>query len=327
MEGIVRLIRKVLIYSITIESLASLMFYLRWSQEMPSGKAMYFSIFHSVSIFNNAGFELMGGFTNLTPYVNDWFINLVSMALVLLGGIGFIVISDLMDYPKTRRLSLHSKVVLVMTAVLTTISAICIFIFEYANMDTLGAHHWTTKVLASLFQSISLRSAGVNTIDIGSLREATQFLMIIMMFIGAAPGSTGGGIKLTTFAVLIGALLSMIRGKEDVVIFRHRLPQKDIYRAVTLTVIAVFIVVTFTMILSVLQRNDDFLVILFETASAFGTVGLSMGLTQHLGLTGKIIIILLMFIGRIGLLTLAFSLLPKNKKELYRYPEGKIIIG
>ncbi|MCR8633658.1 TrkH family potassium uptake protein [Paenibacillus radicis (ex Xue et al. 2023)] len=326
MEGIVRLIRKVLIYSLTIESIAAVLFLIRWSQEMPLGKAVYFSIFHSVSIFNNAGFELMGGFTNLTPYIDDYFINIVSMALVLLGGIGFIVISDIMDFPKTRKLSIHSKVVLVTTAILTAISAVCIFIFEYANTNTLGNHSWTTKIVASLFQSITLRSAGVNTIDIANLHEATQFLMIIMMFIGAAPGSTGGGIKLTTFAVLVGALLSMIRGKEDVVMFRHRLPQKDIYKAVTLTVIAVFIVVTFTMILSVLQ-GQDFLMILFETASAFGTVGLSMGLTQHLTFTGKIIIILLMFTGRIGLLTLAFSLLPKHKKDLYRYPEGKITIG
>ncbi|WP_181956632.1 TrkH family potassium uptake protein [Paenibacillus piri] len=323
MEGIVRLIRKVLLYSITIEGVATILYTIRWAQEMPLGRALYFAVFHSVSIFNNAGFELVGGFS---PFVGDTFINLVSMLLILLGGIGFIVISDLLDYPKTKRLSIHTKVVLATTAILTLISAVCIFVFEYTNMRTLGGEHWTTQILASLFQAITLRSAGINTVDIGSLREATQFLMIIMMFIGAAPGSTGGGIKLTTFAVLVGALFSMIRGKEQVVMFRHRLPEKDIYKAVTLTVISVFIVVGFTMLLSVIQRQD-LLMILFEIASAFGTVGLSMGLTEDLTFSGKIIIIILMFVGRIGLLTLAFAVQPKQKKELFRYPEGKIIIG
>ncbi|WP_409341541.1 TrkH family potassium uptake protein [Paenibacillus sp. MBLB4367] len=326
MDGIVRLIVRVFIYSVTIEGAAALYFIIRWAKEMPLGKAVYFGIFHSVSIFNNAGFELFGGFRSLTPYVNDYGINLVSMVLIILGGIGFIVITDLIEFPKTRRLSLHSKVVLSATAVLTVLAAVGIFVFEYTNGKTLGALSWDSKILASVFQSVTLRSAGVNTVDIAELRGATQFLMIIMMFIGAAPGSTGGGIKLTTFAVLVGALVTMIRGKEDVVLFRYRMSGNDVYKAITLALIGVFMLVSATMLLSVFQ-NNDFMMIMFEAASAFGTVGLSMGLTGELTYAGKLILIFMMYVGRIGLVTLAFALQPKPKKELYRHPEGKIIIG
>jgi trk system potassium uptake protein TrkH len=326
MDGIVRLIVRVFIYSVTIEGTAALYFIMRWSKEMPLGKAVYFGIFHSVSIFNNAGFELFGGFRSLTPFVNDYGINIVSILLIVLGGIGFIVISDLLEYPKTRKLSLHSKVVLSATGILTLVAAVGILIFEFTNPRTLGALGWDSKILASVFQSVTLRSAGVNTVDIAELRGATQFLMIIMMFIGAAPGSTGGGIKLTTFAVLVAALVTMIRGKEDVVLFRYRMSGSDVYKAITLALIGVFMLVSTTMLLSVFQ-NNDFMMIMFEAASAFGTVGLSMGLTGELTFASKLIIIFMMYVGRIGLVTLAFALQPKPKKELYRHPEGKIIIG
>ncbi|MCP1309599.1 TrkH family potassium uptake protein [Paenibacillus tyrfis] len=325
-DDIVRLIIRVFLYSITIEGIAALYFMLRWWQEMPLGKAAYFGLFHSVSIFNNAGFELFGGFRSLTPYVNDLGINLVSMMLIFFGGIGFVVISELIEFPKTRKLSLHSKVVLSTNGILVLAGAVLILIFEFTNAKTLGGMPWETKIVASFFQSMTLRSAGVNTLDIAELRTATQFLMIVMMFIGAAPGSTGGGIRLTTFAILVGAFVAMLRGKEDVVLFRHRLPAKDIYKAVTFTLTAVFFLAFATMLLSTLQ-DQDFLKILFETTSAFGTVGLSMGLTADLTFAGKIVMICVMFIGRVGLVTLAFALQPNPKKELYRYPEGKIIIG
>ncbi|MGG2198912.1 TrkH family potassium uptake protein [Paenibacillus validus] len=325
-EGVVRLIMKVLIYSVVIESFAALYFAYRLSQEMPLGHALYYGVFHAISLFNNAGFELFGGFRNLTPYVADWGINLVSMLLILFGGIGFIVLSELVDYPSSRRLSLHSKVVLTATGILTLLSALLIFIFEYTNARTLGPLSLDTKILASLFQAITLRSAGVNTIDITGLRSATQFLMVIMMFIGAAPGSTGGGIKLTTFVILVGAVLTMVRGKQDMVLFRYRVPKRDIYKATTFSLLGLFCLVLSTMALSTVQ-GQDFLMILFEAASAFGTVGLSAGLTPELGFAGKINIIVMMYIGRVGLITLAFALQPKLKKDSYRYPEGKLTIG
>jgi trk system potassium uptake protein TrkH len=325
-EGIVRLIKNVVVYSLIVESIAAACFAIRWSFEMPLGKAIYFGVFHAVSLFNNAGFELFGGFRNMTPYVDDFVINLVSMILVILGGIGFIVMSELIDYSKTRRLSLHSKIVLSVSAFLTVFGALVIFIFEYTNMNTFGPLSLPSKVLASLFQSVSLRSSGTNTVDIASLRQATQFFMIVLMFIGAAPGSTGGGIKITTFAILIGAIITMIRRKEDVVLFRYRLAQEYTYRAITITFMSLLLVFIVTMILLATQ-DHSFLMILFEATSAFGTVGLSMGLTHQLTVTGKTLIILMMFVGRLGPVTLAYALQPKTKKNLFHYPEGKMTIG
>jgi trk system potassium uptake protein TrkH len=213
-----------------------------------------------------------------------------------------------------------------LSGILLAIGALVIFVFEYTNPLTFGPLPDGSKILASLFQSTSLRSSGTNTVDIASMRQGTQFFMVLMMFIGAAPGSTGGGIKITTFAILIGAVLTMLRGKEDVVLFRNRINPDQVYKATTLTIMAVFMVTIAAMVLSTTQ-DRPFLMILFETTSAFGTVGLSMGLTQQLTVSGKILIIFVMFIGRLGPLTLAYALQPKIKKDLYRHPEGKIMIG
>lgn len=325
-EGIVRLIKNVVVYSLVVESIAAFIFAIRWSFEMPLGKAIYYGVFHAVSLFNNAGFELVGGYRNLTPYVGDFVINTVSMILVILGGIGFIVMSELIDYSKTRQLSLHSKIVLSVSGFLVAFGALVIFIFEFSNTHTLGPLPVFDKILAAFFQSVSTRSSGTNTVDITSLRQATQFFMVLLMFIGAAPGSTGGGIKVTTFAILIAAMITMIRRKEDVVLFRYRLAQEYTHRALTVTFLSLLLIFIVTMLL--LATHDySFLMILFETTSAFGTVGLSMGLTPHLTFTGKIVIILMMYAGRLGPVTLSYALQPKNKKELYHYPEGKITIG
>jgi trk system potassium uptake protein TrkH len=330
MEGIVRLIRKVILYSLTIEFVAAVIFAVRWSMDMSPGTAIYYGIFHAVSFFNNAGFDLFGSitgpFSSLTSFVDDPVVNIVSMGLIILGGLGFVVISDLLELRKKRRLSLHSKVVLSATASLILIGAIVIFAFEFTNPKTLGSLNWSGKILGSFFQSVTPRTAGANTLDIGGLRQATQFFIIILMFIGASPGSTGGGIKTTTFTILIGAMIAMIRGKEDIVFFRHRLGKDRILKAITLTMIALFLVIFVAMILSTTERHS-FLMILFEVTSAFGTVGLTMGLTSDLTVFGKVMIAMMMFIGRLGPLTLAYALGPKTEKELYRYPEGKITIG
>ncbi|SIQ71138.1 trk system potassium uptake protein TrkH [Paenibacillus macquariensis] len=326
MEGIVRLIRKVLLFSLIIEGAAAILLTIRWSVDMPFGKALYFGIFHAISMFNNAGFDLFGNFRSLTGYVYDPLVNFVVMFLIVSGGIGFIVLSDLVDFKRTRRISLHSKVVLSMTAFLIVFGAIVIFVFEYSNPRTLGSLNWGGKILGSLFQSVTPRTAGANTIDLGSMRQASQFFMIILMFIGASPGSTGGGIKTTTFTIIIGAVISMLRGREDIVLFRYRLAQERIFKALTITLLALLLVLSVAMVLSTTE-DSPFLMILYETTSAFGTVGLTMGLTTKLSLIGKILISLTMFAGRLGPITMAYALGPKKGKELYRHPEGKIIIG
>lgn len=329
-EGIVRLIRKVLIYALYIELAGALLFALRWSFEMPIGQALYFGIFHSISIFNNAGFDLFGGLPNrlgsLMHYVEDPFINIVSMLLIILGGIGFIVISDLLTYPKNKKLTLHSKVVLTASAALILVGTLVIFVFEFTNSLTLQPLSTMGKTLSAMLQSVSSRSAGVNTIDIGSMRQATQFIIIIMMFIGAAPGSSGGGIKVTTFVILVGAVYAMVRGREEIVLFHRRISKDRIYKAITFALLSFILIVLSTMILSITE-NSHFLGILFEVTSAYATAGMSMGLTSQLTGFGKVFIIVLMFVGRLGPVTLAYTLSPLPKKEPYRYPEGKITIG
>lgn len=329
-EGIVRLFRKVLYYSLSIQAIAAILFTLRWSYDLGFTKALYYGVWHAVSFFNNAGFDLFGSVTgqysSLTGYASDLLTNVVTMLLIILGGIGFIVLSDLIDFKKIKQFTLHSKVVLSMTSFLIVFGAIVIFIFEFTNPLTMGPLQFGGKILTSFLQSVSPRTAGVNTLNITDLRQATQFFIIILMFIGASPGSTGGGIKTTTFAILIGAMIAMIRGKEDIVFFRFRLGKERILKAITLTMIALFLVIFVSMVLSTTE-DVAFLKILFEVTSAFGTVGLSMGITPNLTSIGKVMISLTMFAGRLGPITLAYALQPKQEKELFRYTEGKITIG
>ncbi|WP_246021255.1 TrkH family potassium uptake protein [Paenibacillus lentus] len=326
MEGIVRLIRKVLVYSLVIEASAALLFTIRWVFDMPFGQAVYYGVFHAVSLFNNAGFDLFGEYRSLMGYVNDPLVNIVAMFLIVSGGLGFIVLSELVDFRRTRKLSLHSKIVLSMTSALILAGAVVIFVFEFTNVKTMGSLDWSGKIWGSFFQSIATRTAGANSVDIGGLRQASQFFVIMLMFIGASPGSTGGGIKTTTFMVLVGAVISMIRGRHDLVLFRYRMTQERIFKAVTITMLALFLIISVAMVLSTTE-DASFLSILFETTSAFATVGLSMGLTMDLTDIGKVILCFMMFTGRLGLLTLAYALGPKKGKELYRHPEGKMIIG
>ncbi|GAA3410452.1 TrkH family potassium uptake protein [Paenibacillus hodogayensis] len=329
-EGIVRLIRKVLLYALIIEAIGALVLAVRWMFEMPWGQALYFGLFHSISIFNNAGFDLFGMFperaSSLMHYVDDPIVNAVTMGLIVLGGIGFIVISDLLQYRQHKKLTLHSKVVLTVSGGLIVIGTLVIFLFELTNPQTLQPLSPIGKVFSSMFQSVTARSAGLSTLDTADLRQATQFFILLLMFIGAAPGSSGGGIKVTTFAILIGAMVAMVRGKEDIVLFRHRIAKDRIYKAITFTLLSFFLIVLAAMILSTTEEFP-FLGILFEVTSAYGTAGMSMGLTAQLTTFGKIVIILMMFIGRLGPVTLAFTLTPKTEKELFRYPEGKITIG
>ncbi|MBW4080992.1 Trk family potassium uptake protein [Paenibacillus sp. S150] len=326
MEGIVRLIRKVLIYSLVIEAAAAAVLALRWAFDMPAGRALYFGIFHAVSMFNNAGFDIFGDYRSLTGYASDPVVNLVVIFLIVSGGIGFIVMSDLAEYRRKRRLSLHSKVVLWTTAALILTGTAVFLVFEFTNSHTLGPLGFGGKLWAAFFQSVTPRTAGANTLDIAGMRQASQFFMVILMFIGASPGSTGGGIKTTTFTLMVGAVISMLRGREDIVLFRYRLAQERVFKALTITLLALLLIVSVSMVLSTTEERP-FLMILFETTSAFSTVGLSMGLTPELTQAGKILICLTMFAGRLGVLTLAYALGPKQGKPLYKYPEGKMIIG
>ncbi|MNO73001.1 Ktr system potassium uptake protein B [compost metagenome] len=330
LEGLVSLIRRVVIYSFVIEMTGALLLTIRWAMDMPLGRALFFGIYHSISFFNNAGFDLFGSthgaFSGLGMYAEDVYINIVVMILIFLGGIGFIVISDVLKYRKTRNLSLHSKIVLSMSAFLIVGGAVIIFALENGNPLSMQPLSIGERILSSFFHSVSSRSGGVSTLSIADMENSTQFLLIILMFIGAAPGSTGGGIKVTVFAVLLGAMYSMLRGREDIVFFRKRLSKGSIFRAITQTWLALFLVISTAMALSALE-DREFLPLLFESTSAFATAGLSLDMTTKLSDIGKIVICVVMFLGRVGPVTLAYALAPKSGKELYRYPEGKITIG
>lgn len=326
-EGIVRLAKRILVFTAFFESIGALILSIRFSFDMPLGKAIYYGIFHSVSNFNNAGFDLMGEFRSLTGYVDDPAVVLTISSLIVIGGIGFIVMNDIYEYRATRRVSLHTKVVLSTTMWLLLAGTVFIFLLEFSNSKTLGPLSTEGKVLGALFQSVTARTAGANTISIGDMTQSALFLTILLMFIGASPGSTGGGIKTTTFATLIGAVWSQIRGREDVVLFRRRVGYEIIYKALTVTFSALALIMVMAMLLTITEEGYDFLMILFETTSAFATVGLSMGLTPHLSPAGEIIITMMMLAGRVGPLTVAFAITLRRKQNPYKYPKGKIMIG
>ncbi|MDQ0268537.1 TrkH family potassium uptake protein [Cytobacillus purgationiresistens] len=327
LAGIVKLVKRILIFTAVIEILGGTILAIRFSFDMPVGKAIYFGFFHAISNFNNAGFDLMGEFRSLTPYVEDPIVVLTICSLIILGGIGFIVMNELFEYRKTRRLSVHTKIVLITTLILTVGGTILILLFEYGNDQTLGPLSNTGKFLGALFQGVTPRTAGSNTLPIADLTHSTLFLTIFLMFIGAGSGSTAGGIKITTFAVLIATVWAQFKGNEDVVLFRRRVPIETILKALTVVMSGLLIVIIITFLLSITEKGHDFIVYLFEATSAFGTVGLSMGLTPELSPIGRVLIIFTMFAGRLGPLTIGFAITKRRKKEAFHHPKGNIMIG
>ncbi|PEC50047.1 TrkH family potassium uptake protein [Bacillus sp. AFS096315] len=325
--GIVRLVKRILIFTFIIELVGGILLAIRFAFDMPLQKAIYFGIFHSISNFNNAGFDLMGDFKSLTGYVADPLVTIVVCLLITLGGIGFIVMNELYEFKHTKMLSLHTKVVLRTSIILLVVGTVLIFLLELHNPKTLQPLSWSGKILGSLYQSVTPRTAGSNTLNIPDLTQTTLFITIILMFIGASPGSTGGGIKTTTFAILLGAVRSQVKGKEDVVLFNRTVMYDTIYKSLTVTISGLLIVMVVTLILTITEHGKDFLMIFFEATSAFGTVGLSMGLTPDLTTIGRILIILTMFAGRVGPLTIAFAVTLKRKSDPFKRPKGKIMIG
>jgi trk system potassium uptake protein TrkH len=302
-------------------------------EEMGVGRALYYGLFHSVSAFNNAGFALFSD--SLIGYRSDWFVNAVIVALVVSGGVGFIVLTELGAWRRKsgRRLSLHTKLVLTMTVLLFATATVLVLVLERNNPGTLGALGPGEMLLAAAFQAITPRTAGFNTLDIGALTPASQFLTMVLMFIGAAPGGTGGGIKVTTFAITVAALWATVRGMEEPAIFKRRLAPALVGRAFFISLIA-FLALNGVAALLLITEERQLLPTLFETTSAFGTVGLSMGeggapvsLAGHFSDVGKLLIAAMMFMGRIGPLTLAVAVARRGSPARLRYPEGKILVG
>lgn len=331
LEGLVRLTRNIIYVTLSIELVGAIMYSLVFIPDFGWRKGIAFGLFHAVTSFCNAGFDLIGGFRSFTPYVNNYIININAMLLIVIGGLGFSVWMDLYNAFKersTKQLSMHSKVVVTTTIFLILGGAVFIFVMEFYNPGTLKNLPVSGKILASLFHSVSPRTAGFNTLDMTAMTPPTKFMTIILMFIGGSPGSTAGGIKTATAAILGLTIIAVIRGKEDPEIFERHLPKYLVYRALAVVMISLTIVVFVTMVLSITE-SADFMTLLFETTSAFGTVGLTLNYSPQLSLIGKLIISLTMFAGRVGPLTLvvAFAKRASKNNGNLKYPEDRIMVG
>jgi trk system potassium uptake protein TrkH len=326
------LLKLIFLFTLLIQIIGALLLFIQWREEMSVSSALYAAFFHSISAFCNAGIALFP--TSFVSWRGSILLNATICSLIVLGGIGFPVIYEFFNRARSFRarkrvaVSLHSRIVLTTTLVLIVAGALLVFVLERDNQ--IAGLTVKEKILASLFQSITARTAGFNTLDTGSLAVATLFILIILMFVGASPGSCGGGIKTTSLAVLVAILNDRIRGRHSASLFKRTIPEEHVSKALAIFILAVIVLTAGLVVLLVTQPNpprEDFLTYLFEAVSAFGTVGLSMGITSSLTVIGKIVIIGIMLLGRVGLLTVAYVVTSRRVIAPYRYAEEKIMIG
>ncbi|NEZ47728.1 Trk family potassium uptake protein [Clostridium niameyense] len=326
-QGLVKLAKYILLFTFSIQGSGALLLSTQFIPQYGLAKGIYYSIFHSISAFCNAGFDLFGNFTSLTGVYYNPVIILVISALIIIGGLGFYVWQEIYTYKKNKRLSTHSKLVLIATFILIVVGTILMFIFEHNNPATMANMNLKDKILSSLFAAVTPRTAGFNSISTSDMTMAGKFLTILLMFVGGASGSTAGGIKITTAGVLIMTVVCVVKGKEDTEIDKKRISKQVIYRALAITVISLTLVITVTMILSITEVRVPFEYYLYEATSAFATVGLTLGITTKLTSVGKVVILLTMYAGRVGPLTLAMAFAKRLKSNSIKYPEGKILVG
>lgn len=345
LSGMVRLVRSVFKGTLIIEGVSAFILSLIfiWHGESFFG-GIWKGIFISISAFCNAGFDILGD-SSLIPYQSNVVLNLVVMFLITIGGIGFAVWMDVIKIKDVitkdisfklfvKRLAVHTKIVLLTSFILVSTGALFTFFIEYSNPGTLGPMSMGTKILSSLFQAVTLRTAGFNSFDISNARNSTQFLYIIQMFIGGSPGGTAGGIKTATIAVIIIAIMSALRGKNKLDVFHKNLKIDILFKALTVIMLNLIMVIVATMLLTISEGNNPaesfrFLDYFFEATSAVGTVGLTLGVTPHLSVFGKLIIIFCMFFGRLGPITIgvAFAIRADETKNIFNYPDEKVLVG
>ncbi len=313
-KGTVRFIKNVFFMTVFFELVGALLSFIVFVRDFPLPKAIGVSLFHSVAAFNNSGFDILGNYQNLIPYQSNVLLNLVTCGLIFFGGIGFLVIREVLEKKfRWKRFSMHTKVVLSMSIVLIAVGTLLLKLTE--NVTWLGA----------LFHSVSARTAGFSTYSLATFSNAGLLVLIVLMFIGASPGSTGGGIKTSTFFVLLQGVRSAATNRSEKA-FHYAIPRDAFRKAAVITLLALTIVFGSTYLMLVMEPNIRFIDALFEITSAFGTVGLSTGITTSLGVGSKILSIFIMYIGRLGPLTIA-SLWYFAKVERTRYPDGNIAIG
>ena len=329
LHGLVRFLKRTVIFVLLAELLGAILLFLDFIRKFPLQESIFYAIFHSISAFNNAGFSVFSN--NLADFKGDYYVQLVVMALIILGGLGFFVISDLYFYFKgeVRRLSTHTKLVLSMSGILIILGTLGFFFTEYGHKSY--ELPFIERFFNYLFTSVSARTAGFNTLDLSLMSESSLFLIMILMFIGASPGGTGGGIKTTTFAVILIAVIRYVRGEDEVVIFERKIRERQIHRAMVILSLSM-LYITFVNFLLDKFEEKDFLATFFEVVSAFSTVGLSLGNGGNLSFVaefspiGKLLIIITMIVGRVGILSFMIALIRKEKKSALKYPEARILL-
>ncbi len=324
LSGLIRLVRSIFLFTLLSEVIGAALLTARFSVDMPFGRAAYFGAFHAVSAFCNAGFDLFGD--SLVSYASDPLVILTVSGLVIIGGLGFLVLRDIREREAGGRMALHTRVVLRATAWLVAVGFVLILALEYANPATLGPLPLHGKVLSSWFTSVTPRTAGFNTLQTHLLAPSTLLLLVVLMFIGASPGGTGGGIKTTTAWVIFQGVLVTVRGRHELTSDGRSVPRETVNRAVAIGAISLMIVVVVTGIL-LISETAGFLEVFFETMSAFGTVGLTMGLTPKLSILGRVVIPLTMLAGRVGPFTMALAFAVGKDNAGVHFPEERVLVG
>lgn len=326
-SGVIRLAKSILWLTLVIEAIGALLLSLSFVPIYGLKQGLWFGVFHAISSFCNAGFDLIGA-QSIRPLQSNASITLPIAWLIIIGGLGFSVLTDLFQLRQTKKLRLHTRFVLLMTLVLIVSATVAFFWAEYHNPLTLGPLSLANKLENAFFQAITPRTAGYSTLNQWELTAQSQALTMLLMFIGGSPGSTAGGIKTVTFGLLIATVISVVRGRDDTEIFRRRIPRQTIDRAIAIMVISLAVVTLPLLALISLNPELSASLIAFETMSAYGTVGLGAGITARFDEVSKMILIITMFIGRVGPLTVLFALAEKARStNQLRYPEGRIHIG
>lgn len=320
-----RLVKHIIIFVLICELIGIFFLSLRWVPQMGWEQGLFFAVFHSISAFNNAGFSLFSD--GLTRYVDDPLVIITISSLFILGGLGFTVISDIKRnaHRGFHFLSLHSKIMIIATPILLFAGTLMIWLLEHHNSHTLGPLNESGQWLAAFFQSATARTAGFNSVDIGKFTEPTMLVMMLLMLIGAGSTSTGGGIKVSTFVVAILATWSFLKQRDRVVLFKRTISNQTVTKSLAIIVVS-GILLTIAMFALMITEKAPFYEVMFETISAFATVGVTAGLTATLSEPGKYIMIVVMIIGRLGPLTLAY-MLARPKPTLLRYPEDNVAAG
>ena len=323
-QGVVLLSRNILLFTFATELIGAALLSIQFIPEFGLSRGIYYSVFHAVSAFCNAGFDLMGD--SFVRYTDNYVINITVMGLIVVGGIGFTVINDIRRQRRFSRWSLHTKIVMLVTLGLILFGFVFYLAVEYNH--TLAPYSTSGKVLGALFQSITPRTAGFNTIPTDALRPASKFMTVLLMFIGASPASTGGGVKTMTAFVILLAGISVMRGREEAEIFKKRISRDIVFRALAIVLVSFTVLFAITVCLTLVEPIP-FVDLLFETGSALGTVGLATINTGELADLSKSLLVFVMFMGRVGplTLTLAFARRKTITHSGIHFPEGKVMVG